>query len=132
MTAATHTAALVLELYAVDDEHAREIVSLAAASVVPLGGILALEASPPARRRHQPGSLDTNSEQQGEWLSTHDLELIGTLARGYLAIQDKLARPGVPHRNRIEELLDRLGVDDLAVPDPHPGEVHPLHRGSRA
>jgi hypothetical protein len=117
MTAATHTAALVLELYAVDDEHAREIVSLAAASVAPLGGVLALEASPPTQAPARARQPRHEQRAAGRMALTHrpraDRHARARLPR----IQDKLerARPGLSRTaTASRSSLDRLGVDELA------------------
>jgi hypothetical protein len=136
MTAATHRALLALDLYAVDDTHAREIVDLAAASVAPLAGVLALEASPPNRRRPIPAGLERDADP-GVWLSTTDGAAAGALIRAYLRTHDALLELGhvpaaLPHRNKLEELADRLDDGRELEPLPAIGEVYPLHRGSRA
>jgi hypothetical protein len=129
MPASTHRAFLVLDLYAVDDTHAREIVDLAAMSVGPLAGILALEASPPTRR----GAPD--DAKPDVRLSTEDAAAAGALCRAYLRTHDALLELGhvptaLPHRNKLEQLADMLdGGEEL---EPLTGEVYPLHRGSRA
>jgi hypothetical protein len=134
----THRAFLALDLYAVDDTAAREAVDLAAASVIPVPAVVAIEASAPTRRRHDPGSLPTRPDEQGTWLAATDAIAAGAIVRAYLRTHDALLELGyvptaLPHRNKLEEIADRLdGGQELAPVLPEPGEVFPMHRGSRA
>jgi hypothetical protein len=126
----THTALIALDLYAVDDEHAREILSTVANVIIPTGGVLRMECSPPTRRRHEPGSLATNPDDQGTWLDTASADLAAHIISSYVELRQALVdtgnAPALAHREELEALVDRLGGGADA------GEVVPLRRGSRA